>query len=135
MTEADPPLSLSLLAERWRLALPATQVVGEIRFWGFAAVRPHDQGWCLEGLRLDGAALELLLRHASGQGQIAVLRLLRPEGLAVGPQGLTLERAERLSFDGCEAWREPDGLRYRVRSAQGEGGFEIRGRPALTLGF
>lgn len=131
MTEAD----LTLLAERWRRELPDTSVFGEIRFWGFAVVRPHDQGWCLAALRPDGPALELLLRHASGQGQLVALRLLRPEGLMVGPQGVTLDHAERLSFDGCEAWREPDGLHYGLRTAQGQGGFEIRGRPALTLGF
>lgn len=106
---------------------------GEIRFWGFAVVRPHDQSFELVAAQAVGDRLDLTLRDASGQGQTSVLSITGPDGLSISPAGVVLNRAERLVMDDCEAW--PDGeLRYGLRTPRGEGGFEVQGRPALTLG-
>ncbi|MFM2342593.1 MAG: hypothetical protein RLZZ592_2246 [Pseudomonadota bacterium] len=110
---------------------------GEIRFWGFAVVRPNDRCWRLESLRSEGQILCLGLLDAeppvTGPATLAQLWIVRPVGLTLSSHGLTFERAERLGFDRTEAWPDGDGLHYQLCTTRGTARFEIQGLPALTL--
>ncbi|MFM2345901.1 MAG: hypothetical protein RL654_654 [Pseudomonadota bacterium] len=105
----------------------------EIRFWGFAVVRPSDRNWRLESVEREGATLLLGLRDLAGPPLLVLLALDRPTGLTVSAHGLTFERSARLGFDGHEAWPEADGRHYGLATPRGTGRFEIQGLPALTL--
>lgn len=123
--------ALALLTDRLREALGTE--FGEIRFWGFAVVRPNDRAWRLESVSREGESLLLGLCDAGGTPVPALLCIEQPVGLTLSAHGLTLERAARLGFDGHEAWPEPDGRSYGLATPRGTGRFEIQGLPALTL--
>lgn len=114
------------------------QDFGGIWFWRFAVVRPHDQGQHLTDCQVEGdgpdTRLVLTLEHASGQGHTARLDIWQPEGLSITGQGLHLARATRLRFGPAEAWPDTGAAgQYRIRTAQGEGGFPMEDAPALLL--
>ncbi|MEY2632394.1 MAG: hypothetical protein RIR00_1048 [Pseudomonadota bacterium] len=123
-------LSLAEMAQHLRETF-LQRSFGAIRFWRFAVVRPHDQAFRLTEIREAGDRLELVLCHDSGEGQPGVLSLWSPTGVAVTPQGLTVQQAERLRLDDNEAWTA--GENYGIRTPRGEGAFPINGAPALTL--
>jgi len=110
---------------------------GEIRFWGFAVVRPHDRGWRLDTLRSEGQTLHLGLGDPAQPPDEppapVQLWIARPVGLTLSAHGLTFERAERLGFERTEAWPDGDGLHYHLCTTRGTARFEIQGLPALTL--
>jgi hypothetical protein len=109
-----------------------TTTFGEIRFWGFAAVQPHDQAYVIAEVRVHGECLDLWLRHASGLGQPFVLSIEAPGAIEVSADALTLDRAARLVLGDSAAW--PDGPgRYAVSTPRGQGSFDQQDRPALTL--
>lgn len=124
-------LPVDELLTRLRAALG--REFGEIRFWGFAVVRPSDRSWRLESVEREGSTLLLGLRDMAGPALPALLSLDRPIGLTVSAHGLTFERAVRLGFDGHEAWPDADGRHYGLATPRGTGRFEIQGLPALTL--
>ncbi len=81
-----------------RLRAALGREFGEIRFWGFAVVRPSDRSWRLESVEREGSTLLLGLRDMAGPPLPALLSLDRPIGLTVSAHGLTFERAVRLGF-------------------------------------
>jgi hypothetical protein len=107
------------------------QPFGSIRFWRFAVVRPHDQSFELLDARVASDRVNLIFRHASGQGQTGVLSIWAPQGLTISASGVVLQEAERLRMDDNEAWVQGD--EYRIRTPRGEGGFPRSGTAALTL--
>lgn len=74
--------SLETLAETVRQGF-LQRNFGSIRFWRFAVVRPSDQSYVLVDVRTAGDRLDLVFRHASGQGQEGVLSVWQPEGLSL----------------------------------------------------
>lgn len=128
----DAAPEVAALARELAMRVSPGLSFGEIRFWGFAVVQPHDQAWAIAEVRAQGERLDLMLRHASGLGQPVVLSIESPEEIDVSVDVLTLAGAARLVFGDSEAW--PDGPgRYAVRTPRGQGGFDRQGRPALTL--
>ncbi|MCE1184221.1 MAG: hypothetical protein LWW92_01265 [Rhodocyclales bacterium] len=123
--------SLETLAETVRQGF-LQRNFGSIRFWRFAVVRPSDQSYVLVDVRTAGDRLDLVFRHASGQGQEGVLSVWQPEGLSLDGVGLSLQRANRLRLDDSEAWTD-GGREYHIRTPRGEGAFEINDAGALRL--
>jgi hypothetical protein len=107
------------------------QPFGAIRFWRFAVVRPHDQSFELIDARVGSDRLNLIFRHASGQGTAGVLSVWAPQGLTISASGVVLQEAARLRLDENQAWAEGD--EYRIRTPRGEGTFPRTGTAALTL--
>jgi len=105
---------------------------GDIRFWGFAVVRPNDQSFFVVSVQAEGDRLDLRLMHESRQGNETVLSVWSPQGLRL-ESGLVIMQAARLSLDDCTAWSE-DGAHYRIRTLRGEGSFPTDSTPALRLG-
>lgn len=129
---SDAAPAVAALARELAACVPPDLSFGEIRFWGFAVMQPHDQAWVIAEVRAQGERLDLMLRHASGLGQPVALSIESPEASEVSADALTLARAARLVFGDSEAW--PDGPgRYAVRTPRGQGGFDRQDRPALTL--
>jgi hypothetical protein len=108
------------------------QAFGDIRFWGFAVVRPNDQSFVVVSVQAEADRLDLTLLHESRQGLAQVLSICSPQGLRL-EQGLVIARAARLSLGDCAAWSEDD-THYRVRTPRGEGSFPMQNAPALRLG-
>ncbi|MEY4909940.1 MAG: hypothetical protein RL260_3658 [Pseudomonadota bacterium] len=111
------------------------QPFGDIRFWGFAVVRPNDQSFVTVAVQqTEAERLDLTLLHASRQGLPQVLSIWSPRGLRIEQdQGLVVEQAMRVSWGDCDAWSE-DGMCYRLRTPRGEGSFPMHMVPALRLG-
>jgi hypothetical protein len=128
-------LSPSILIEQYVQQLRSQWIhhsFGEIRFWGFAVVRPNDQSFVVVSVHAEGDRLDLRLLHDSRQGHETVLSIWSPRGLHLAG-GLVITQAARLSLGDCEAWAE-DGARYRIRTPRGEGSFPMESTPALRLG-
>ena len=64
-------LPVDELLTRLRAALG--REFGEIRFWGFAVVRPSDRRWRLESVEREGSTLLLGLRDMAGPPLPALL--------------------------------------------------------------
>ena len=64
-------LPVDELLTRLRAALG--REFGEIRFWGFAVVRPSDRSWRLESVEREGRTLLLGLRDMAGPPLPALL--------------------------------------------------------------
>jgi hypothetical protein len=105
---------------------------GSIRFWRFAVVRPSDQSYELQDVRCTADRLDLVFRHASGQGQDGVLSIWQPSGLSLEGSSLRIHAAARLRLDDNEAWSDGSS-QYHIRTARGEGAFEINEASALNL--
>jgi hypothetical protein len=128
-------LSPAILTEQFAQSLRSEWLgrsFGEIRFWGFAVVRPNDQSFVAVSLQTEGDRLDLQLVHESRQGHETVLSIWSPRGLQLDA-GLVIAQAARLSLGDCEAWSEGD-TRYRIRTPRGEGSFAMESIPALRLG-
>ena len=89
-----------------RLSAALGREFGEIRFWGFAVVRPSDRRWRLESVEREGSTLLLGLRDMAGPPLPALLSLDRPIGLTVSAHGLTFERADEGLFPCLRLARE-----------------------------
>jgi hypothetical protein len=107
------------------------QPFGEIRFWGFAVVRPNDQGYVVVSVQTEEDRLDLTLVHESRQGVASVLSVWAPCGVRVD-DGLVIEQAARLSMGDCVAWSDGE-AQYRLRTPRGEGCFPMQSAPALRL--
>jgi len=129
-------LSPSILIEQYVQQLRSQwidQSFGDIRFWGFAVVRPNDQSFVVVSVQADGDRLDLRLVHASRQGRETVLSIWSPRGLRLDSGRLVIAQAARLSLGDCAAWAEDD-THYRIRTPRGEGSFSMESTPALRLG-
>lgn len=116
----------SILRHQW-----IGQPFGEIRFWGFAVVRPNDQSYVVVSVQTEDNRLDLTLRHESGQGVASVLSVWAPRGWRL-EEGLVIEQAARLSMGDCMAWSEGE-AQYGLRTPRGEGCFPMQSAPALRL--
>ncbi|MEN9484683.1 MAG: hypothetical protein RJB37_2563 [Pseudomonadota bacterium] len=128
-------LSPSILIEQYAQQLRGQWLhrsFGDIRFWGFAVVRPNDQSFVVVSVQAEGDRLDLRLVHESRQGHETVLSIWSPRGLQLA-SGLVVARAARLVLGDCEAWSEDD-AHYRIRTPRGEGSFPMESTPALRLG-
>ena len=106
---------------------------GAVRFWRFAAMRPHDQTYELVSTHTDGDRLDLVFVHASREGLAGVLSVEAPEGLTLSERGLTIARARSVWLDALRA--DEAGDQYSLRSPSGTGAFPKSNEPALTIEF
>lgn len=112
MRPVRPASPHSELAAQVRAAL-LDRSFGELRLFGAAAFRPHDQAWTLVSAWARGPALGMVLVPASRDGDAVLLEVVDPEEVAVGTDRLEVARAGRVSFGSRSAEVQPEGVLRR----------------------